>query len=289
MHRLIIRMFSARLWRWHDRLAARNYLFGSPVTDERKLWSSVKYEIIPLLKRVRNGWLVKIMTAVLRLRLKTVKPVTPVKKFFLVKEKDPSAEKAKALCIESAERYEENRNLEIVTMKDFDSADFFDRHRLTWNERDAETSVPFAGTKIFSVHYKLWLDCVKLDGPVMVIQQGVTLRSRVPALRFKHVLVLAALWTPSELKGKEAFYPDDSLQDAYCYLITPEGARALIKAARRNLVGPVGKFICKRYVDIICCTRQFSPVSFNKQIAERADIVKPQEEVWEDYGPRKDA
>lgn len=286
IERAFARVFSKRLRRWRDSLVATGKLFGGPATDDEKLWHSARAEIAPrLTEAAKNRW-IKIMTPIVRVRVRRIKPVKISGKTLLITDGATLHREISKSCIESAKRYGEEDGLTISTLEDdFDLLDAFKRNNLTWNDRNAELFIYFSKIKNFYLHFKAWLECVELEKPALLMQQGCLFRSEIPELRFKDVIVLGSPYNPSSgTAGKrEAFYPKQTLEDVYCYAITPRGARKLLEAAQKHIVQSVNSFICKRYVDIICCTKQACPVDFLDQLSMPKDIVQPQEEVWESY------
>lgn len=284
--RVFARVFAQRLRRWHDSLSESGQLFGSPVTDDVKLWRSVKDEVKSQLAEVVGDGFEKAVTVKLQFSIRKIEPVRIAKKILIIDRDSSLSRKAKEACLASGKQHGEHRSMEVLTTEnDLNIRDFFKRHNLTWNERDSETPVLFEGTKDFCLHFKSWLDCVRLKEPMMIMRQGTVFRSPVPVVRFKDVIVFGETHPLSRISSSKAeiFYPKYSLEDAYCYAVTPRGARKLIEAAQREITQAVNKFICKRYVDIIYHTEQSRPVEFMDALAHLPETVESQETVWKSY------
>ena len=267
-------------------MVATGELFGSLVTDDAKLWRSIRSEIKTWASKSAKSWFRKAMTVKLQLSIRRVKPVKVSKKVLLITSNNPEAEKAVEACVESGKRHGEEHDLEILRLEeDLEISDFLKRYDLTWNERYSEAHTPFSHVKLFCLHFKSWLNCAELGEPMLVLQQGSVFRSRVPTLRFKDVAVLGTSdqSLESRSKEKEVFYPRRSLENGYCYAVTPHGARKLIEATQREMVYSVKQFICKRRVDIICCTEQHRPVDLTEALSPPQDIVDPQDVIWAHY------
>lgn len=286
INRILARIFSKRLWRWHDSLVADGKLFGSLVTDDTKLWRSSQPEIKIWLSGLTRLVVEKTMAGKVWISTRKIEPIKISKKVLTITRDDPLAKKATEACIESGKRYGEHYGLEILTLEsDLNISDFFKRHNLTWNERGSEDSSFPSDIRDFYLHFKTWLNCVETGEPMMIMQQGTVFRAPVPAFRFKDVIALGATNSISAVSSgrNEIFYPKHSLVDVYCYAITPSGARKLIEATQREMTETVHKFICKRRVDVIYCAELSPPMNFMTKLAQPHIIVEPQESIWKSY------
>lgn len=286
INRVFARIFSKKLRKWKDSLIANKDLFGSPVTDDTKLWRSYEPEIKHWLFELMRSAINKIMTAKTQIAVRKIKPIKITKKILIISRNHPSAETAAEACTESEKQYEEHHDLEVLRIEDeFDILDFFKRHNLSWNERDSESPFPFDGTREFYLHFTSWLNCVKTGEPTLIMRQGTVFRSPIPALRFKDVIVLGEIHSISSVSPpkKEIFYPKYHAEDAYCYAITPLGARKLIEATQREFIQGTDKFICKRHVDIIYYAERFHPVDFIHESSNLEINVESQETIWTSY------
>ncbi len=226
------------------------------------------------------------MTAKVQISIRKIKPVKISKKVLTITGDNPLAKKAAEACIKSGKQYGEHNRLEILTAENYSNIlDFFKRHNLTWNERRLESFSFPSDIRDFYLHFKTWLNCVKTGEPILIMQQGTVFRSPIPALRFKDVIVLGTTSsiTTASSKKNEIFYPKRSLIDAYCYAITPLGARKLIEVTQQEMTETVHKFVCKRHVNIIYCAERSHPVNFTNELAQAHNIVEPQETVWGNY------
>lgn len=284
--RVFARIFSKKLRQWRDSMIADGKLFGSPVKDDAKLWRSIWPEIKIWLTELVHLIVGKTMKTKVQISVRKTNLVKISKKFLLITRDDSLAKKAAEACIKSGKQYGEYHDLEVLTIeKNLNVSDFFKRNNLTWSERESEFFSFPSDLKDFCLHFRAWLNCAKTGEPVLIMQQGTMFRSPVPALRFKDVIVFgtnSSILTISSKKS-EIFYPKYSLIDAYCYAITPLGARKLIEVSQRKIIGTVHKFICKRYVNIIYCTERSHPVNFTSALAQPHDIVKPQDATWKSY------
>ena len=239
---------------------------GSPEIKE-KLWQELRKDFMPFLKKIIREKYIEGRSVGRRLTLRARKPATPYKKFLITLTDMPSSVTAAERCIESAKRYGEDYNLEIMpAVNESESLEFFIRHNLTFRARySLETLNKLAQMGCFASHFKLWRRCVEIGKPIIVLEHDAVFRAPVPALKFKHVIVLGNInWRAIETNTnvfkaargparKVTFYPWDHLYGTHAYAVTPEGAHRLIEAAQKELLEPVDWFMRKRHVDILCC------------------------------------
>ena len=245
-----------RMQRWYSNL--ENLFDGAP-PDEKKLWERLRKDIMPALKYAAATQWIKIRSAGVSLSVSVHKPVIPSKKLLITLTDMPASVRMAKRCIESAKQHGEDHNLEILpAVSKFESRDFFIRHNLTWCWEDKENDT-LAEMGCFASHFKLWLRCMDLGEPVIVLEHDALFRTSIPTLKFRHVLMLGvnnALWS-SKFKVLDAskkgiiFYPHDCLLGTGAYAITPEGTHRLVKAAKEELLIPVDCFIRKELVSIL--------------------------------------
>lgn len=308
-HKLLLR-FALKLRKareWRDRLSFPGRLLGAPVTEE-KIWNEFKGKIAsifpiltaPITWRYRTNLWIECRTLSVRVRVRTVKPVKPTRKFIITLVDLPQSVQAARKCIESAKLHNEHHGLEIwpATSK-FDALDFFARRGFTWLHTDHNLEKgkdPLPEMGCFASHYRLWRRCLELDEPIIVLEHDAVFRSPVPPLRFKHVILLSR---PSFTLGKyrfkdlsrpkprEIFYPMKVLAAAHCYALSPDAAHILVNAAERELIVPADSFINKSRVDILYYHPY--PVDFSFDFstidARHPHSLLPRQ-IWEDYGKR---
>ena len=237
-------------------------VLGAPENEE-KLWGGIKADFKPLLEHVIVNMYVKKRNIGTRLALRTSKAVSPYKKFLITLTDTPLSVKSAERCIESAKRYGEDYNLEIMpAVSKSESVEFFIRNNLTFQaaRSSPETLKTLAQMGCFASHFKLWRRCVELGKPVIALEHDAVFRAPVPDMRFKHVIVLSSYhWrmisiskaNSARTRG-EKFHYKKHLYGTHAYAITPEGARRLIGAARKELLEPVDWFMHKKHVSILC-------------------------------------
>ncbi len=302
-------LFRRFLWipkarKWYDKLHSPGRLLGAPVTDE-KLWHHFKRQsasfatlwLAPLTRWYRRNAWVKFRSVGVRVRVQTIKPVKPARKFIVTLTRLPRSVQAAERCIASAKRHGEHRGLEIAPAVDkFQAQDFFVRHGFTWYHLDCNAELgkdPLPEMGCFASHYQLWQRCVELGEPIIILEHDAVLRSAIPPLRFKHVILLSKLnFRPQHInvdvlktfRCREIFYPLERLAAAHCYAITPAGARILVAAAQRQLTIPADDFINKSRLDILYYHPYLadSDSAFSTIDARHPDSPTP-EEVWQSY------
>ena len=215
-----------------------------------------------LLRRILGVW---VRTTIVRVRLRAVKPVKPAKKYIITLTDVPASVEAARRCIESAKRHGEDDNLEIFPGVDrHKSREFFFEHGLTrahWQER---LNDPLALSGCFASHYKLWLRCIELGQPIMILEHDAEFLAPVPPLRFRYHISLAAndgfmtriarcvfrlLGNP---EGREIYSPFGMAPGNCCYMIKPEGARRLVEAAHRKPIVSTDNLITPDVIELLC-------------------------------------
>lgn len=317
----VLRMFlrTPRGQRWLNNTTGPGSLVGAHINEE-KLWHWFKHALrsvagnlkpIKVAKQLRYrfshalewvGHRIKgqplsalpLQVAIKRLGARTAIPIKPGKKFLIALTEMPLSVEAADRCIESAKQYNEHHNLEVISAVDKHRAkDFFICHGLTYSLiLGAHDTLSLMGC--FSSHFKLWLHCMELGEPIIILEHDAVFRAAIPPLKFKHVIMLGHPHYPQEheyinqLKpgsGREIFHPWPHLLGTHAYAITPEGAHKLVETARRQLLPPVDVFICKQYVDILYYHP--APISLDDRFSS---IVKNFErgpghkEVWKSSG-----
>ena len=243
---------------WYENIISPENLLGTAPTAE-KLWNSFRQDLVPFTRFWFSTQWIKLRTANVRIRTKMMKPVLPDKKFLIALTQLPPSMQAAERCIESAKRHGEDYNLELMPgVSKFESQDFFVQHGLTWNRKYAVTTDPYAGMGCFASHYKLWLRCVEIGKPILVLEHDSVFLSPLTKLRFKHVIMLGKPYFFGHIiskistdKRREIFHPWKFLRGTHCYAITPEGAQRLLEKAPRQLLPPVDLFMNRRNVDIL--------------------------------------
>ena len=283
-----------KLSKWHAYVTAPGKLLGADVNEE-KLWSEFK-RALKWHCRVRiNRYWKSTKTIPLSPRIRMLKPVKPAKKFIITLTNLPASAAATERCIKSAQQYGEDDDLEIMPAIDkFQALDFFTQHGLTWNAR-ATGHNSLAGMGCFSSHFKLWLRCIELDEPIIVLEHDAIFRASLPALKFKHVIVLGRPTYDSLLHIVEGINPSprraisqpwEALAGTHAYAIKPAGARKLVTAASRELLLPADHFMCKSHIDIL----YFHPYPVDldihfSTIANHCAVGPSNEEAWKNYKP----
>ena len=199
--------------------------------------------------------------ALLRVRtnLSGVKSVTPARKYLITLTNLPQSREAAEKCIASAKLYGEDETLEIFSAVDrFCAEAFFVGHGLSWISR-GRTSVREAAMGCFASHFSLWLKCMELNEPIIILEHDVVFVSKVPTLRFRHIASLSQCeaWDAmSKVKAgyrenTENYYPFSYMKGAGAYAITPDGARLLVNDARSGVTFGTDNFIRKNVVSIV--------------------------------------
>ncbi len=165
-------------------------------------------------------------------------------------------------CIGSAERYGENKGMEIFPgVRKEESLEFFLERGLTFTAAPGheETFDISAEMGCFASHYLLWKKCVELDEPIMILEDDVEFCAPVLPLRFKEIIHLGKPFPQGNKKimaavpnkYQEVYYPFEHLLGTYAYAVTPLGAQKLISTTRKNVVDEVDRFIRSGTYDIL--------------------------------------
>ena len=119
----------------------------------------------------------------------------------------------------------------------------------------------------FASHYSLWLKCMELDQPIIILEHDAVFVSKIPALRFKHVAMLAYSpdWPSTEglyavKENTENYYPFSYMRGLGAYAVTPSGACILVENARRGVTFAADNFVRRGIVSIV----DFRPAPFNQ-------------------------
>ena len=282
-----------RVQRWRNNLSREFSLLGAPASDE-KLWRELKGRVkIPLWRHVKKfffktGWVRKARTLAVRFRLRAVKPVKPAKKYIITLTDVPASVEAARRCIESAKRHGEDDGLEIFAgVGRREVRDFFIRHGLTQGRLLRPVNLS-AAAGCFASHYKLWLRCLELGEPIIVLEHDAVFRTFIPPLRFKHVITLSVnevflrptlrfIHALRKFEGKEVLHLWPYIPGTACYAIKPEGARKLVEAASRQFVPAVDCFMSRENVDLVYYHP--SPVVPDERFSTIETSDSPQEPV----------
>ncbi len=231
-------------------------------------------------------------------------PVKPDRKFLITLVNAPLSVASAERCLASAKRYGEDHDIEIVPAVDrFHSEEFFIRHNLTfdaaWEIRNnPEEDDPYALMGCFASHFQLWMRCLELDKPIIVLEHDALFHSSIPSLRFKHVIALNEP-LPGYIRdysltsidpgrpGGEVFYPWHRVTDTCAYALKPEGAKLLLERATQQTVPPVDHYMCKQYVDLLWWAHPLL-IEHDRQyssIAPEAGLkgYGRRTEFWQDY------
>ncbi len=295
---------------WRERFSKQNVL-GAPITDDKikhfvrgkhkfpgrilkkLVWSHPrKQQKIALSKTA-----VRIGNTLLhaRMNLAGIKPIVPVKRYLITLVNLPQSCKAAEKCIESAKLYEENANLNVFSAIDqFHAESFFVEHGLSWISR-AKRNIRRAAMGCFASHFSLWLKCMKLDEPIIILEHDVIFVSKVSALKFRHIAMLSRseLWEllavkPEGRENTENYYPFSYMRGAGAYAITPEGAHFLVEDARLGVAFAVDNFIRREIVDIVDYRPEpFHHISYFSSISTATTEYESALTVWDKYKSHK--
>ena len=270
-----------------------NNFSGAP-PDEKKLWKQLRKDIMPALQRAAKTQWFRIKSFGVSLPVFRHKPVIPSKKFLITLTGIPASMSIAKRCIASAKQYGEDRNLEILpAVNQSESQDFFIRHNLTWCWK-LQGFDPLAQMGCFASHFKLWLRCMDIGKPILVLEHDAVFRAPIPTLKFSHVIMLGLpnLETSrvnskvlATCKKGTIYYPKSHLLGTHAYMITPEGAHRLVKAAKEELLFPVDHFIRKELVSILYCNP--CPIKLNtswiSSISTPRATRKNFDALWKNY------
>ena len=111
----------------------------------------------------------------------------------------------------------------------------------------------------FASHYLLWEKCVRLDVPIIILEDDVKFFTPVLPLRFKEIIHLGRLCLPLNAKitetvpnkYHESYYPFNYLLGTYAYGIMPQAAQKLISTSHKMVVNTTDIFIHSRKNDIL--------------------------------------
>ena len=165
-------------------------------------------------------------------------------------------------CISSAERYGEDKGMEIFPgVKKEESLAFFLEHGLTFTStpRHEEDHDIAAEMGCFASHYLLWKKCVELNEPIIILEDDVEFCAPILPLKFKELIHLGRPALPLNArimeavpdKYQEVYYPFNYLLGTQAYGIMPHAAQKLINATNKMVVNTVDLFIHSRRNNIL--------------------------------------
>ena len=248
-----------RFQQWYKNLKLDSGFLGVP-PNEKKIWNALKQDIHTIFMNIYKVQSINIRTIKVRIQVKKFKPIKPSKKFVITLTNLPLSVQATERCIKSCRQYGEDNNLEIVSAVDkFNSQKFFTDNNLTWYENYSIRTEPFSGMGCFSSHFKLWLRCIDLGEPIIILEHDAILHSSIPQLRFKHIIMIGKPYfhyhilrsIPHKGKKREVALPWPYIAGTHAYAITPEGAHKLVKQAPQQLLPPVDVFMSRKNIDVL--------------------------------------
>ena len=165
-------------------------------------------------------------------------------------------------CISSAERYGEDKGMEIFPgVRKEESLTFFLERGLTFTSTPGHEEFYDVNAEMgcFASHYLLWEKCVELNEPIIILEDDVEFCAPVLPLRCKEIIHLGKPYSQKNTeimealpnKYQEAYYPFDHLLGTYAYGVTPLAAQKLIDSAHKIVIRPTDRFISSRTCDIL--------------------------------------
>ena len=239
-----------------------------------------------------------------RMKLEKIKPVVSARKYLITLVNLPRSAEAAEKCLASASLHGEEHNVEIFPAIDrYQSESFFTEHDLIW-ETPNRTLYDKAAMGCFASHFSLWLKCIELDEPIIVMEHDVVFISKIPPLKFRHIAALSCNDSSTHFyhrfsKNKkqrltpqciESYHPAEHLPGTGAYAITPAGARILVEEAHCRYAAPTDVFIRKMLVHIVSYypmpfdhTDSFSSIQYPPDPPDLGSNYKAAEEVWSEY------
>ena len=259
----------------YHRLDGRGWLYLGHLHGSEKRWkfrkillkgwcSHVYYRVLLELLIYKAGgqailhcqnWLVK-------RKLRHLKALKIYRKYVITLPDIPESLAGARWCISSAERYGENKGMEIFpgVWKE-DSQAFFLDHGLTFSSTPGHEKLFDVKAEMgcFASHYLLWKKCVELGEPILILEDDVEFRAPVPPLRFKEIIHLGRPCLQQGVKAldamankhQEVYNPFSILLGAFAYAITPLAARKLVDAAHKMVATPADTFMRAGMFDIL--------------------------------------
>ena len=167
------------------------------------------------------------------------------KTFVIVLDGHPISEKQYLDCVQSASRYGWK----------IDRFSAFYGNRLTdsdWQSIGVRCEVKKPGVKgCYMSHFHLWLKCISLNEPIVVLEHDAVIQSSWPELKINSAVIKLHNYyrDPTSHKRLHAVTGRWS-HSAHAYCLTPEHAGVLIKKAREIGMIPVDVFLGDKIIDV---------------------------------------
>ena len=307
---------------WRERFSQENVL-GAPITNDKiKHFLKRKYSFSavvrrtlfaytrpraevpsPLPHKVKKELLsptyLRVINTLFHIRMSLSRPKTemPVRKYLITLVNLPDSKDAAEKCIASAKLYGEDHHIDIFPAIDrFTAESFFVEHGLSWISRGKKERRE-AAMGCFASHFSLWLRCIELGTPIIIMEHDTIFVSKTPTLRFKHIAILSysTLWRSMTTKYRirnntENYYPFSYLQGAGAYAITPKGAQLLVEDARCGLTFGLDNFIRRDIVDIVSYNpRPYHQINYFSSIqTDTNDKYESASTIWDKYQPAEE-
>ena len=176
-----------------------------------------------------------------------VKSLEVNRTYIVTLKEDPPSLKAAKQCRQSLRQW--GREAEYFYGVNASRAEaVLSQHGISFLGEEQERSVK-GRMGCLASHFLLWLKCIELDEPILIVECDGLARCTIPPLRFKHIVNLSDVSIRREyiLKGTaelidkkhwrgSVYYAHTYLPNTMAYAIKPAGARRLVKAARTGLV-----------------------------------------------------
>lgn len=98
----------------------------------------------------------------------------------------------------------------------------------------------------FMSHYMLWRKCVELDEPIVIFEHDAFITNKIPNMTFTGCISIGkpsyGKWNPPLTLGVNRLTSKKYFPGAHAYILSPDGAKALIKQAKRS-AGPTDTYL----------------------------------------------
>lgn len=187
------------------------------------------------------------------------------KKFIITLMEDPPSLEAAEKCRQSIRRHGGGEAEYFTAVDERHSEAVFKQYGIAWMNRGKRGSRKVL-MGCFSSHFLLWLKCIEIDEPIMILESDALCTRTMPSrLRFRHVINLldgyyrrncfvqnkAALFLDKKSYHGSVYYASYAMPRTVAYAVSPDGARRLVKEALSGFARPADEFMTKGVVDVV--------------------------------------
>ena len=165
-----------------------------------------------------------------------------------IEDREPSV-KAAEKCIESAAKFGiKVEKWPAITPRNTDIVKYFEKESLPdryFHEEYSNTPLCMAA---FSSHRSLWLECIKVRKPFLILEHDAYFVDKLPVSTQGHIVNFGKPsygdWRIPNFVGESKMFSKDYLPGAHAYKITPSAAEVLVEQATWD-AGPTDVYIHK--------------------------------------------